>query len=196
MTPHFHFLAHSTMRVSILNTQHIRSVGRWVVVQLLLFSRILFSFYFYITEQFIVERTYDTNTYSFDASLKQSIAIILIIVTIIRLSQHIVKFFFFLNSGYTEIVSKSIQIFSIFDLFENHLIAFLFSCNQLIIISPALVSRNKNSKILFLCNITKFSFDIRIIGCYVSNSLWLLQLFFLEILSEFIVNAVTAFNSL
>lgn len=132
MTPHFHFLAHSTMRVSILNTQHIRSVGRSVVVQLLLFSRILFSFYFYITKQFIVERTYDTHTYSFDASLKQSIAIILIIVTIIRLSQHIGKFCFKKNSGYTENVSKSIQIFSIFDL-----LAFLFSCNQLIIISPA-----------------------------------------------------------
>lgn len=132
MTPHFHFLAHSTMRVSILNTQHIRLVGRSVVVQLLLFSRILFSFYFYITKQFIVERTYDTHTYSFDASLKQSIAIILIIVTIIRLSQHIGKFCFKKNSGYTEIVSKSIQIFSIFDL-----LAFLFSCNQLIIISPA-----------------------------------------------------------
>lgn len=177
MTPHFHFLAHSTMRISILNTQHIRSVGRSVVVQLLLFSRILFSFYFYITKQFIVERTYDTHTYSFDASLKQSIAIILIIVTIIRLSQHIVKFKK-KKSGYTEIVSKSIQISSIFDLFEIHLIAFLFCCNQLIIISPALASRNKNSKILFLCNITKFFFDIRIIGCYVSNSLWLLQLFF------------------
>lgn len=125
MTPHFHFLAHSTMRVSILNTQHIRSVGWSVVVKLLLFSRILLSFYFYITKQFIVERTYDTHTYSFDASLKQSIAIILIIVTIIRLSQHIVKFK--KKSGYTEIVSKSIQISSIFDLFEIHLIAFLFA---------------------------------------------------------------------
>lgn len=87
-----------TFNHASFNSQHsTHSVG-WlvgcckVVVKLLLFSRILLSFYFYITKQFIVERTYDTHTYSFDASLKQSIAIILIIVTIIRLSQHIVKF--------------------------------------------------------------------------------------------------------
>lgn len=75
----------STMRVSILNTQHIRSVGRSVVVKLLLFSRILFSFYIDVTKQFIVEITYDTLTHSFDAFLKQTIAIILIIVTIINI---------------------------------------------------------------------------------------------------------------